>query len=72
MEQGTDTWWETDPWKIWPDGIVPAEGNRPAFRLLTKEEGRAWLEELDEIRKRNKLPPGVSSLDLIREERDER
>lgn len=67
-----DLEYAVDPWEIWPDGIVPAEGDRPAFKLRTAEEGRAWLEELAELRKTAKLPDGVSSVDIIREERDER
>lgn len=60
-----------DPWKIWPDGIIPAEGRRPEIRLRTPEEVERWLAELAESRRRCKLPEGVSSLDLIRQERDE-
>ncbi len=61
-----------DPWEIWPDGIIPAEGNRPEWKLRTPEEGKVWLEELAEIRKICKLPAGMSSIDVIRQERDER
>lgn len=60
-----------DPWELWPDGIIPAEGNRPAMKLRTPEEGRNWLEKLAESRKRCRLPDGVSSLELLRWERDE-
>lgn len=59
-----------DPWEIWPDGIVPAEGGFPEWKLRTPEEGRAWFEELDKIRELNQLPDGVTSLDVIRRERD--
>lgn len=62
----------SDPWKMWPDGVIPAEGNIPQWKLRSAEEGRAWLRELAELRKACKLPSGVSSLDIIRQERDER
>lgn len=60
-----------DPWQIWPDGVIPAEGNRPEWRLRTPEEGKAWLKKLGETRKGCKLPPGISAVDLVRQERDE-
>lgn len=68
-----DTDYIADPWEIWPDGIIPAEGNRPECRLLTEEEGKAWLKELDERRKALgiRMPDSYSSLDTIRQERDE-
>ena len=61
-----------DPWELWPDGIIPAEGGRQEWRLRTPEEGKAWLEELAGIRKTYTLPAGISSLDAVRRERDER
>lgn len=61
-----------DPWKVWPDGVVPAEGNRPEWRLRTPEEGRAWLKGLAEYRKKCRLGVAVSALDTVRRERDER
>lgn len=62
-----------NPWDIWPDGVIPAEANRPALKLRTPEEGRKWLDELAESRKAHKLPEGgMTSLELIRQERDER
>ncbi len=61
-----------DPWKLWPDGVIPAEGNRPEWKLRTPEEGKAWLDELASIRKMCALPAGISSLDVVREERDAR
>lgn len=60
-----------DPWKMWPDGVIPAEGKRSAWKLRTPEEGRAWLQELAESRKMCKLPEGISAVDVIRQERDE-
>ncbi len=60
-----------DPWQIWPDGIIPAEGNRPAWKLRTTEEGKAWLQELAQSRKTCKLPSGISAIDILRQERDD-
>ena len=61
-----------EPWEIWPDGVVPAEGSRPAWKLRTKEEARNWLSELAESREKWQLPDDVSIVDTIRQERDER
>ncbi|MCD8349806.1 MAG: hypothetical protein LUC93_04260 [Planctomycetaceae bacterium] len=62
-----------DPWEIWPDGIIPAEGNRPEWRLRTPEEGKSWLRELAESRViPKKVPVDISALDMVREERNER
>ncbi|MCD8139221.1 MAG: hypothetical protein LUE17_05510 [Planctomycetaceae bacterium] len=62
-----------DPWEIWPDGIIPPEGNRPEWRLRTPEEGKAWLRQLAESRVTpRKLSVELSALDMVREERDER
>ncbi len=63
---------ENDPWKIWPDGIIPAEGSRPEIRLRTPLEGLAWMREMAELRK--KLAPfhlDKSFFKLLMEERDE-
>lgn len=59
MERGTDP-------------VIPAEGNRRAWKLRTPEEGKAWLDGLAEMRKICALPAGISSLDAVREERDAR
>lgn len=59
-----------DPWEIWPDGVIPAEGSRPEVKLRTPEEGRAWLKRLADVRKKYGNLNGVSSVDVVREERD--
>lgn len=66
-----DKKFDSDPWKIWPDGIVPAEGNRPAWRLRTPEEGKAWLKEIAKRRKAYRVPDSFSAIDEVRLERDE-
>ncbi|MCC8164658.1 MAG: hypothetical protein LIQ31_00570 [Planctomycetes bacterium] len=63
---------QLDPWEIWPDGVIPAEGSRPEVRLRTPEEGRAWLKKMADLRKKYGRVEGVSIVDIIREERDER
>lgn len=60
-----------DPWEIWPDGIIPAEGSRPEIRLRTAEEGAALIKQLAEFRKDCRFPSDVTALDIIRRERDE-
>lgn len=60
-----------DPWQVWPDGVIPAEGNRPAWKLRTKDEARQWLRELAESREMCELPDDVSVVETIRQERDE-
>ena len=61
-----------EPWKVWPNGIIPAEGNRPAWKLRTREEARRLLGELADSRDKCSLADEVSVVDAIREERDER
>lgn len=61
-----------DPWKVWPDGVIPAEGGRPAWKLRTQEEARQWFAELAHSREKCRLPDSVSVVASIREERDER
>lgn len=61
-----------DPWHIWPDGIIPGEGGRPEWKLRTSDEGRNWLKGLAEHRKSCRIDDGTPSIDIIRQERDER
>lgn len=56
--------------EIWPDDVIPAEGDRPALRLRTPEEGRAWLRKLAEGRVKPERPLRFSSLELLGRERD--
>lgn len=61
-----------EPWERWPDGIIPAEGNRPAWKLRTKQEARRWFAELAASREKCRLPDSVSIVESVREDRDER
>lgn len=61
-----------EPWKVWPDGIIPAEGNRPAWKLRTPEEARRWLADLAKSRESCQLSDDISVVESIRQERDER
>lgn len=61
-----------DPWDVWPDGIIPAEGDRPAWRLRTKDEAKRLFSEMAASREKCKLPDDFSIVDSIREDRDER
>lgn len=73
IKSGNKNYVKMDPWQVWPDGIIPAEGYRPELRLRTPEEGREQFRKLREFR--NQYPPmekGFSRLHLLREERDER
>jgi hypothetical protein len=63
--------------KLWEDAHPDdphSFSGRPPWKLRTKEEGERWLAEMEEFRKAHplRLPEGVSSVDLVREERDAR
>lgn len=60
-----------NPWEKWPNGVIPGDGNRPQMKLRTPEEGKKWLEELAESRNACKLPEGISSLEILHQEREE-
>lgn len=60
----------SNPWEIWPDGTIPAEGNRREWKLRSREEGKTWLRELAETRAKCMLPDGITAIDVIRQERD--
>ncbi|MCC8109986.1 MAG: hypothetical protein LIQ30_13285 [Planctomycetes bacterium] len=62
---------QLDPWEVWPDGIIPADGSRPEVRLRTPEEGKAWLKEMADLRRKYGIVSGVSAVADVREERDD-
>ncbi len=61
--------------KIWEDehpGFSSNFSGRPPWKVLSEEEARQLLADMDASRRRCKLSDDISIVDMIREERDER